>query len=508
MILNIILSAVLAACMFINYTGAGIADVSVNAASVTAQKCEAADYDKIELTTVKGNKLEVKVDGSNLIFVSSGAKSISIEVASFESGKRVAYEHKPSGDVKMNVASKMNTKEIYQVTIQYSIDGINYTQEEIMLMKNGKNVAFVKSPVYDFSKKRCSEMWTDKQSLEECLKPQNDIECNDPFIINLSNEICEGLTSDWDKSYAIYTYIVSELYYDDIQLEDEKYNYQDDAASVLRRKIAICEGFSNAYVALCRAQGIPAVVEFGTTELFSDYVLKKDVRNDEWPNHAWAAVYLGDEWLFVDPTFDNNNKYTGNDRQSGKMRKARHTYNYYLIPLEVLCVEHKMLDADTVHGIESNGSCGDNATYTITRDGVLTIYGSGEIVLPDGVNGFSKVVFDPSSNITAIGENCFVDCDLITEVILPDTVTKIARCGFSTCEDLEYIYLPEGLKTIGREAFDICDELAYVYVPDSVTSISMYAFDDCPRLIISVPKALEGFDKDNYIPCYRVIVRN
>ena len=30
MILNIILSAVLAACMFINYTGAGIADVSVN----------------------------------------------------------------------------------------------------------------------------------------------------------------------------------------------------------------------------------------------------------------------------------------------------------------------------------------------------------------------------------------------------------------------------------------------------------------------------------------------
>ena len=150
----------------------------------------------------------------------------------------------------------------------------------------------------------------------------------------------------------------------------------------------------------------------------------------------------------------------------------------------------------------------DKVTYTITRDGVLTIYGSGEIVLPDGVNGFSKVVFDPSSNITAIGENCFVDCDLITEVILPDTVTKIARSGFSTCEDLEYIYLPEGLKTIGREAFDICDELAYVYVPDSVTSISMYAFDDCPRLIISVPKALEGFDKDNYIPCYRVIVRS
>ena len=509
MILNIILSAVLAACMFINYTGAGIADVSVNAASVTAQKCEAADYDTIKLTTVKGNKIEVKVDGPNLIFASSCAKSIALEVDAFESGKRIAIEHQSSGDVKMNIASKMSTKEVYQAIIQYSADGVNYTQENILLMKTGKNkIAFVKSPVYDFSKKRCSEMWTDKQSLEECLKPQNDIECDSPYIINLSNEICEGLTSDWDKAYALYTYVVSELYYDDIQLEDEHYAYQDDAVSVLRRKIAICEGFSNAYVALCRAQGIPAVVEFGTTEMFSDYVLKTEVRDDEWPNHAWAAVCLGGEWLFVDPTFDDNNKYTGNDRVSGQMKKARHSSNYYLIPLEILCVEHKMLDADTVHGIEDKGSCGDNATYTISRDGVLTIYGSGEISLPDGVNGFSKVVFDKDSNITAIGKDCFVDCDLITEVILPDTVTKISQSGFSTCEDLEYVYLPEGLKTIGREAFDICDELAYVYIPDSVTSISMYAFDDCPRLIISIPRSLEGYDKDNYVPSYKVIVRD
>ena len=83
-------------------------------------------------------------------------------------------------------------------------------------------------------------------------------------------------------------------------------------------------------------------------------------------------------------------------------------------------------------------------------------------------------------------------------------------CGLrpNTCEDLHYIYLPDGLKSIGQEAFDYCDELVYVYVPDSVTKIESYAFDDCPRLIISIPGALRGFEKENYLESYRIIVRN
>ena len=50
MILNIILSAFLAVCMLANYLGSGITDDVINAASVTAQKCEAADYDTIKLS--------------------------------------------------------------------------------------------------------------------------------------------------------------------------------------------------------------------------------------------------------------------------------------------------------------------------------------------------------------------------------------------------------------------------------------------------------------------------
>ena len=81
-------------------------------------------------------------------------------------------------------------------------------------------------------------------------------------------------------------------------------------------------------------------------------------------------------------------------------------------------------------------------------------------------------------------------------MVIPDTVTEIDNSAFNTCEDLEYVYLPEGLTTISKQAFDYCDELAYVRVPDSVTDLGQWAFDDCPRLYISVPSSLDGFDSN------------
>ncbi len=157
--------------------------------------------------------------------------------------------------------------------------------------------------------------------------------------------------------------------------------------------------------------------------------------------------------------------------------------------------------------MEETGSCGSNATYEISRDGTLTIYGSGEIKMPEGCNGFTKVVFDPDSNITSIGEDCFIDCDLLTMVILPDTVTKINDGAFYTCEDLEYVYIPEGVTYIGQEAFDFCDELAYIRVPDSCNEIGSWAFDDCGRLYLSIPSDLEGFNSGYYLDPMYIEVR-
>jgi len=509
MIVKGIVSFAVVSAISISMLGGVVNADYISNATVNINNCEAADYTSVNYTCKNGEPVVLSISGGNLHMQSACATSIEMLVKSLDSGSTIAHKSTMDHVFDLAVADNMDSSTVYYVDLKYTAESVQYRFTDLYLMKNSSgNMVFVKSPVYDFNVERCSEMWTDDQSLAECLLPQNDIECDDPYVIRVCNEICEGCTTDWEKSFAIYTYVTSEFAYDDVQLEDNHYAYQDDAVSLLHRRIAICEGMANVFTALCRAAGIPAVVQFGVSENFSDFVNQSSKRDNEWPNHAWAAVCLDGTWYFVDPTFDNGSSYEGSSRSTGTISRGRHVYNYYLCSLETFSYDHKICDADTVHGIESTGSCGDSATYSISRDGTITFYGSGEIKLPSGVNGFSKVVFDEDSNITCIGEKCFIDCDLITQVILPDTVVEIKDEAFNTCEDLEYVYLPEGLQRIGQEAFDICDELAYVYVPDSVTHMSVYAFDDCPRLIISIPSHLEGFDAQNYVPSHRIIVRD
>ena len=113
--------------------------------------------------------------------------------------------------------------------------------------------------------------------------------------------------------------------------------------------------------------------------------------------------------------------------------------------------------------------------------------------MPAGVTGFSKVVFEEGSEITAIAKNCFRDNDLLTTVVLPDTVTRIGDYAFATCEDLQYVYIPKNVENIGTMAFYGCDELSYISIPHMCKEIGDEAFEACPRLYIVVPHFKSGF---------------
>ena len=477
----------------------------VNAASSVSDLY--ADYTSVDFVSKNGGQIQFYVSGGNIGVNTDCASNIEILIVT-ESNSMVGDALTADGSAEFDVSGIVNTDTIYYVVFYYTAEGIDYKQWDIYITKDGSgNIRLVKSQFYEFNVDRCSELWTDAQSLEECLQPQNDVNCDDPAVIAKAQAITAGCTTDWEKSFNIYQYIVTEFSYDYVQIEDNSVVYQDDAAALLRRKIAVCEGFGNTFVSLCRAVGVPAAVSFGIGTTADDAIHGNTIVDDEGPNHAWACVCLGGKWYHVDPTWDMTNAYEGNAYNDGEITWGDETYDYYLLPLEIFSMTHKICDADTIHGIESSGSCGASATYTISRDAVLTVSGSGEMVLPYGVNGFRSVVFEEGSTITAIGEECFVDCDALEQVILPDTVTRIEDKAFVTCEDLRYVYLPEGLQHIGSSAFDYCDELSYIYVPDSVTSIDSYAFDDCPWLIVSVPSRYTNLTDGYYVEPYEVIVR-
>lgn len=70
----------------------------------------------------------------------------------------------------------------------------------------------------------------------------------------------------------------------------------------------------------------------------------------------------------------------------------------------------------------------------------------------------------------------------VTEVVIPEGVTRIGDKAFFGCERLASITIPDGVTGIGKNAFYGCKSLTSITIPESVTSIGGGAFLDTPWL--------------------------
>ena len=114
-------------------------------------------------------------------------------------------------------------------------------------------------------------------------------------------------------------------------------------------------------------------------------------------------------------------------------------------------------------GVLATGTCGaqgDNLTWMLTGDGVLTIRGSGDMRDYFGGNeGDDSEWSDDQKEIihtiiiengvTSIGQFAFVSCYHLTSVSIPDTVQKIKYGAFLDCIRLKSIYIPSGVSKLG-----------------------------------------------------------
>ena len=124
-----------------------------------------------------------------------------------------------------------------------------------------------------------------------------------------------------------------------------------------------------------------------------------------------------------------------------------------------------------------------------------------EIVIPEEIHGlpvtevgtFMKTGYISSGNV-----------EMVTSVVIPDTVTRIGDHAFDSWTSLESvkmsknikyigqdafyrtaiseIELPEGLETVEMAAFSHCENLKSVEIPDTVTEMGEYAFCYCSSL--------------------------
>lgn len=135
----------------------------------------------------------------------------------------------------------------------------------------------------------------------------------------LSNQIIDDFDSDYDRAAAIYTWMATYIRYDTkvffsgrVQ-RSANYTYRNEAEKIrkekelrdelalntLKKRKAVCQGYSELYRLLCQACGVRCEVVSGYSRTsFSDI---GKVRSE--PDHAWNAIWVDGKWLFVDATW-------------------------------------------------------------------------------------------------------------------------------------------------------------------------------------------------------------
>ncbi len=154
----------------------------------------------------------------------------------------------------------------------------------------------------------------------------------------------------------------------------------------------------------------------------------------------------------------------------------------------------------------------DNAYYLGTVDNpyFALIKAKSTDITSCSINGNCKIIAD----------DAFENCNKLTTIKIPESVTIIGQNAFANCSVLEYneydnaFYLGNNetqylmlvkakskditsceingdCQIIGEHAFDGCSQLSSITIPESVTSIGNHAFYDCSKLTtISIPNSV------------------
>ena len=134
-----------------------------------------------------------------------------------------------------------------------------------------------------------------------------------------------------------------------------------------------------------------------------------------------------------------------------------------------------------------------------------------ELVIPDTITEIKDYTFYncsslrsvvvPSS-VTSIGDGAFSGCTSLTSIEIPNSVTSIGGSVFNECSSLTSIEIPNSVTSIGSTAFRNCSSLTSVVIPDSVTSISYQAFYNCSSLTsVTIPDSVTSIDNNAFEGC-------
>lgn len=257
--------------------------------------------------------------------------------------------------------------------------------------------------------------------------------------------ITKGITSDYEKSKALYKWITSNMWFS-----------TNNGYSILEYedKYAGSAGMAEIAVVFYRAAGIPANIIVGlATGNVADYG----------GISAWVEIYADNRWITIDPSFDCNNRYYEgiySEKRPGGM-------DYFDQSIEVFSEDHEYQHYDMI----------------FFSSKFFDPFKDENVVVPEGFTHIkSKTIKDAQGTLK--------------QIKLPNTLVELDTYQFQYCSKLQKVTLPNAITTIPEGAFEHCYKLKSITIPNSVTSIGANAFAGCDSLTkVVIPKSVKKIDK-------------
>lgn len=122
---------------------------------------------------------------------------------------------------------------------------------------------------------------------------------------------------------------------------------------------------------------------------------------------------------------------------------------------------------------------------------------SGKIIIPSIVEDAEGTEY----TVVGIDDNAFAECKELTEVVLPNTVTRIGNSAFDN-SGIQTIIIPETVTEMGQWIFMNCQNLTNITFPNNIAQLPDGICWNCSSLKeIEIPASVVGLGYDVFNSC-------
>lgn len=156
---------------------------------------------------------------------------------------------------------------------------------------------------------------------------------------------------------------------------------------------------------------------------------------------------------------------------------------------------------------------GNNAFYGC--NGLKSVYYSGD------VSDWCNIIFadaylptyfyqkhpswqsmENNSNPLCYAHNLYINNKLVTNLVIPETVTEIKEKSFCGATCIKSVTIPNSVTKIGAKAFKHCEKLESIIIGDSIKNIDFGAFSHCKKLeSIVIPNSVTEIGHETFYGC-------